>query len=156
MKNKINWVKVMEDNREAIEDAIKLAKAESYNTMQGWHVDVEINEQGEAWTGGLASQGSQSMSSYNGETFIVTHVESWQVEINELESIRNDKKLYSEYKAQMDNDDGYDSAWEFMKNVNPDIRQEWLENAKEFEIDEFDAGELLNRVIEDEREYSKY
>lgn len=153
---KINWVKIMEDNRESIEDAIKLAKEETFNTMQGWHVDVEINQQGEVWTGGLASVGSQSMSSYKGETHIVTHISSWTVESNESEDIKYHEELYKEFQAQQEDENGYEYAWEFMENKYPDIRQEWNNDARDFEIDEFDAGEILDRVIEDEKEYSRY
>jgi len=156
MSNKINWVKVMEDNREKIEDAIKLAKEESYGTMQGWHVDVEMDESGEVWTSGLASQGSQSMSSFNGETFIVCHIESWEVDTNESEDIKYHKELYAEYLAQKEDEDGYEYAWEFMENKYPEIRKEWQNDAKQYELDEFDPSEYLDRAIEDEKEYSKY
>ena len=146
--NKINWVKVMEDNSEAILTAITLAKKESYGGMSGWHVDVEISESGEVWTGGLASQGSQSMSSFNGETLVITQVESWEVEIDEEYSIKTEKKIYAEYQAQ--EEDGYD-AWEFMKNNYPDIRQDWINETRDYEISEFDAMDIYDRALEDQQ-----
>jgi len=156
MSNKINWVKVMEDNRDAIENTIKLAKSESYGCMQGWHVDVEISPEGEVWTSELFSSGSQSMSSWKGETFIVCGISSWEVEIDESEDIKHDEKIYPEYLAQKDDDDGCDSASEFMARKYPDILQEWKNDARDFEISEFDPSELLDRAIEDEDNYHRY
>lgn len=156
MANKINWVEVMEDNSEAIVDAIKLAKGEAYGCMQGWHIDVEIDEDGKVWTGGLNSHGSQSMSSYKGETFIVCHVDSWEVDIDEAEDIKYSPDIYAEYLAQQEDDDGHDSAWEFMENKYPEIRQQWKNDARDFEISEFDAGELLDRAIEKQIAYHQF
>lgn len=155
-EQKINWVKIMEDNSETILEAIKLAKKESYNTMQGWHVDVEINEQGEVWTGGLASVGSQSMSSYNGETYIVCHIDSWEVDIDESEDIKHHEELNAEFQAQQEDENGYEYAWEFMENKYPDIRQEWVNDARDFEISEFDANYYLDLAIENEGNYNNY
>lgn len=154
--NKINWVKVMEDNRDAIEETIREAKKETYETMQGWHVDVEIDKNGKAWTGDLLSTGSQSMSSYNGETFIVCGIQSWEVDCNEQEDIKYDEKLNAEYLAQKDDEDGYEYAWEFMENKYPEIRKQWQQDAIDFEISEFDPRELLDRAIENERAYRQY
>jgi len=156
MTEKINWVKVMEDNSEAIVDTIKLAKEEAYGCMQGWHIDVEINEDGKVWTSGLNSHGSQSMSSWKGETLIVCHVNSWEVDTNEAEDIKYSPEIYAEYLAQQEAEDGYDSAWEFMENKYPEIRQQWQKDARNFEISEFDAGELLDRAIEGQRAYHQF
>ena len=216
MSNKINWSELMEANRDKIEETIREAKKETYGTMQGWHVDVEMDEDGEVWTSGLASQGSQSMSSYNGETFIVCYIESWEVDTNESEDIKHHEKLYAEYLAQKEDEDGevwtsglasqgsqsmsswegktyvicsieswnieidesedikyneklyaefqaqkedengYEYVYEFMREKYPDILQEWQNDAKDYELSEFDPSEYLDRAIEDEKEYSKY
>ena len=156
MSNKINWSELMEANRDKIEETIREAKKETYGTMQGWRVDVEMDEDGEVWTSGLASQGSQSMSSYNGETFIVCSIESWEVDTNESEDIKYHKELYAEYLAQKEDEDGYEYAWEFMENKYPEIRKEWQNDAKQYELDEFDPSKYLDRTMEDEKEYSEY
>ena len=153
---KINWVKVMEDNRDAIEETIKLAKEETFNTMQGWHVDIEIDENGKVWTTELFSHGSHSMSSHKGETFIVCRVNSWEIELDESEDIKHEEVLYPEFLAQKDDDDGYENASEFMQAKYPDILQEWVDNARDFEISEFDASELLDNAIEEQRAYHQF
>lgn len=156
--SQINWVEIMEDNREKIIEAFIQAKKETNNTMQGWHVDVEINEKGEVWVGGLMSTGSQSMSSWNGETYIIGSVNSWVSELNEEAWIQDEKEIYAEFLAQKDEEDGYESAWEFMENKYPEIRQEWQDNENQYEIDAFaeEADSIIDRRIEDEKEYQKY
>lgn len=156
MSEKINWAKIMEDNREAIEEKILEAKKETNGTMQGWHVDVEINEKGEAWTSGPNSVGSQSMASWKGETFIVTHVNSWEVDTNEAEDIKYHEKLNAEFQAQQEDENGYEYEWEFMENKYPEIREQWRNDARDFELDEFDPREILDRVIEDEENFHRY
>ena len=156
MSNKINWVKIMEDNRDKIEETIREAKKETYGTMQGWHVDVEMDEDGEVWTSGLASHGSQSMSGWEGKTYIVCSIESWNIELDEDEEIKHDEKLYAEYLAQKEDENGYEYAYEFMRKKYPDVLQEWQENAKDYELSEFDPSELLDRAIEDERVYHQF
>lgn len=154
MTNKINWAKIMEDNRDAIEEKIQQAKAETFETMQGWHVDIEIDESGDVWTTELFSHGSQSMSSYKGETFIVCSIGSWTVELDEAEEIKHDEKLYAEYLTQKDTDDGYYTTSEFMNAKYPDTLEEWVNDAKNFELSEFNPSEYLDRAIEDERAYN--
>ena len=156
MSNKINWVKIMEDNRDKIEETIREAKKETYGTMQGWHVDVEMDEDGEVWTRGLASQGSQSMSSWKGETYIICSIHSWEVELDEDEEIKHDEKLYVEFLAQKDTDDGSERAIDFMYAKYPEVLQEWQNDVKDYELSEFDPSEYLDRAIDDEKEYSKY
>ena len=156
MSNKINWVKIMEDNRDKIEETIREAKKETYGTMQGWHVDVEMDEDGEVWTSGLASQGSQSMSSWEGKTYVICSIESWNIEIDESEDIKYNEKLYAEFQAQKEDENGYEYVYEFMREKYPDILQEWQNDAKDYELSEFDPSEYLDRAMEDEKEYSKY
>ena len=150
-KNKTNWVKIMEDNRDSIEETIREAKKETYGTMQGWHVDVEINEKGESWTTELFSSGSMTMSSWKGETFIVCSIQSWNADYYDIRDyIRYDKDLNDEYLVQKENEDGYDSEYEFIENIHPEKLDEWTEDEKEAELSEFDPSELLDRAIEEE------
>lgn len=156
MSNKINWVKIMEDNREAIEEKIKQAKEETYNTMQGWHVDVEINDSGEAWTTELFSTGSQSMSSWKGETFIVTSIKSWEPELNFYESIIWKPEIEAEYEKQKNTDEGIYDLGDWLYSVHPEIIEEWENDEKEGELAKFNAEALLDRVIEEERAFHQY
>ena len=151
MFEKIVWSAILEANRESIEAKILEAKKEAHDTMQGWRFDVEINQAGEPWTAGPHSTGSQSMSSWKGETFIVCTIKSWTAEVNESEDIKYDDVLYPEYLAQKDTDDGYETAYEFMVAKHPDVLQEWQDTARDYEISEFDAGEILDRAIEEQR-----
>lgn len=154
MTKKINWVKIMEDNRETIEEKIRQAKEETYNTMQGWHVDVEIDEDGKAWTSDLMSTGSQSISSWNGETFIICSISSWTVEPDIIECMKNEG-IYEEFSAQKDNEDGYYSEWDFLQAKYPGKIEEWEKAEKEWELQEFDSGEVLDRAIEEYQLYNR-
>jgi hypothetical protein len=152
MSKKINWVKIMQDNRDKILEAFMQAKKETNGSMQGWHVDVEMDQDGNVWVTGLMSNG-QSISSWNGETFIVGSVDSWNIEIDEAQWIENEEELKQEFEEQKDSEFGYKYPWQFMKEKHPDILQEWREEAEEYEIDNFSekAEYLLNQRIEDEK-----
>ena len=43
-----------------------------------------------------------------------------------------------------------------MQEKYPDILQEWVDNARDFEISEFDASELLDNAIEEQRAYHQF
>lgn len=153
-----------EDNREAIEEKILEAKKETNGTMQGWHVDVEIDENGKVWTGDLFSVGSQSMSSWKGETFIVCNSKSWNAEgsLNvEQEMKYNDNQKYlTEYQKQKEEGEINESAYDFMSENYPEILEQWEDENEEAEEDwimsEFDPSEILDQAIEDERAYRQY
>ena len=153
--SKINWSEIMEANRDSIIEKMVQAKKESQGCMSGWSVDVEIDENGECWVGGLLSQGSQSMSSWNGETFVVESVKSWDVEINEEEDIKSEPGIYAEYLAQREEDDGHEYAYQFMSDKYPEKIVEWVKVAIEYEIDAYaeEAYRILDRRIEEEKEY---
>lgn len=155
--SKINWAEIMEANRDSIIEKMVQAKKESEGTMSGWSVDVEIDEKGEVWTTGLMSQGSQSMSSWNGETFIVASVKSWTVEIDESECIKSEPSLLAEFEAQKDDELGYEYEWEFMQAKYPEIVKEWQDQATEFEVESYaeEADAILDRRIEEERLYNQ-
>jgi hypothetical protein len=150
MSNNINWVKIMEANRETIEETIKQAKRETFGTMQGWHVDIEINEKGEAWTTELFSTGSQSISSWKGETFIVCSIKSWEPELNFYESIIWEPEIEAEYEKQKNTDEGIYNLGNWLYSVHPEVIEEWENDEKEGELAEFDPSVLLDRAIEDE------
>lgn len=156
--SKINWSKIMEDNKNKIIEKFIQAKRETKGCMQGWHVDIEMDETGDVWVTGLMSTGSQSMSSYKGETFIVGEVKSWEVELNESESIKYEEGINAEFEAQQEDENGYEYAYEFMAEKHPNILKEWEDNATEYEIDAF--GDVIDgfvdRKITEEKEYEKY
>ena len=152
MSEKINWVKIMEDNRETIEEKILEAKREAFEAMQGWHIDVEIDEEGKVWTSDVMSTGSQSISSWNGETFIVCSISSWKVEPNIIECMKNDG-IYEEFSSQEDNEDGFYAEWDFLQAKYPGKIEEWEKAEKDWELQEFDASEILDRAIEDQKMY---
>ena len=161
MSNNINWVKIMEDNREVIEEKIREAKEEAYKGMQGWHVDIEIDESGEAWITGLMSTGSQSISSWKEETFIVCSIKSWEVEFDDEEELRySDEKIYAKFLTQKNNEDGHERAIDFMYAGYPELLEElqkqWEDECKNWAISEFDASEILDRVIDDEGLFHQY
>lgn len=150
--SRTNWAEIMEANREGIISKMVQAKKETEGTMQGWGVDVEINETGDCWVGGLISQGSQSMSSYKGETFIVTTVNSWEVDVNEEEAIKNEPKMLEEYLAQQNEEFGFEYAYQFMAEKYPEKVEEWRKETVQYEIDAYEeeADNLLDHLIERE------
>jgi hypothetical protein len=152
------WSEILRDNSEAILNMMVQAKGETEGTMQGWHIDVEMNEKGEVWTTELFSVGSQSMSSWKGETFIVCSVQSWIAEVNESENIRHYKELFDEYLAQEEAEDGYDTEWEFMQEKHPDILEEWKKDMIEYEIEAYkeEADYILDNIIEEQEQQEIY
>ena len=144
MSNKINFLSIMETKREEIVEKIKQAKRKAEHVLQGWHVNVEIDEN-DVWVTGLMSCGSKSMSSYNGTSYVVASISTWQVEIQESELIK-DSEVYAEFEAQKE--DGYEYAWEFMQEKYPDILKNWKDEALEYEIDNMEADEILDEAIE--------
>lgn len=145
------WKELIEENRDKILEQLELAKKEAFNCMQGWHIDVEMDSTGDVWTGGLASQGSQSMSSFNSETHVIASIGTWTLDdmnIDEDEIIKHPmhEKLNSEFKAQKE--DGYEYAWEFMQEKYPDIKSQWEQEAIDFEIEETDYSMMIDDDIE--------
>ena len=65
------WSELMEENKDDIMQNMVDAFKQAEGGMSGWHVGVEIDQAGNIWTTGILSQGSQSESSWKGETFIV-------------------------------------------------------------------------------------
>lgn len=153
--SKINWAEVMEANRDTIIEKMVQAKKETEGTMQGWGVDVEIDENGDCWVSGLLSQNSQSMSSYKGETFIVATVKSWEVDVNEEEAIKTEPEMLKEYLAQQNEDGGHEYAYQFMAEKYPEKVEEWRTDTIEYEVDAYaeEADRLLDQRIEDEKLY---
>ena len=147
-----NWSEIMEQNRDKIIEKIIEAKKETEGTMQGWGVDVEINQEGDVWTTGLMSQNSQTMSSWEGETKSITRVVSWNAEVNEEEAIKYDEKLYAEYLEQKEIREYSYFAYEFMRDYYHGTLREWEENEYDEEIDAYteQAEEELDRIIYDE------
>ena len=95
------------------------------------------------------------MSSYKGETFIVCSIKSWTTDyFDARDYIRYDKDLNNEFLAQKENEDGYDSEYEFIENIHPEKLDEWTECEKDAEISEFDPSELLDIAIENEKAYN--
>lgn len=151
-KSEIDWVKIMEDNRGKIEEALVQAKRETEGCMQGWHADVEIDEDGDVRITELFSCGSQTMSSWEGETFIVTGIETWTVDVDELEEIKYHPELLAEFEAAAGlklKQTDYSMVFDFLEKNHPTISTEWKYYAIERELSEYDAEEELDRIIED-------
>jgi len=148
-----NWAEIMEVNRETIEETIRQAKQETYGCMQGWHVDVEINKKGESWTTDLFSSGSQTMSSWKGETYIVCSIKSWSLDYDLYEAVKWEKEIYNEYLSQKDNEDGEDDLYYFLEKFYPEKLEEYDENEKDAELSEFDPSEILDEAIKEENMY---
>jgi len=152
----MNWIEIIEASRERILDCAVQAKKDTYGTMQGWHVDVEMNKNGECWVTGLESSGSQSISSYKGETFIVMGVDSWEIDTDYEGMIKDNKDLYKEFLGQKE--EGYEYAYKFIQEKYPEIYKEWEDDTVDYEVDEFRevANMLIDGRIENETEYETH
>jgi len=146
-KSEIDWVKIMEDNRGKIEEALIQAKRETEGCMPGRYVDVEIDEDGDVLITGLFS-----WLSWDGKTFIVTGIETWTVDVDELEEIKYHPELLAEFEAvagiELKQADYY-MVFDFLEKNHPTILTEWKHNAIERELSKYDAEEELDRIIED-------
>lgn len=155
------WSEILEENKDDIMqkmvDAFKKAEA----GMSGWHVGVEIDQAGNIWTTGILSQGSQSESSWKGETFIVDWISTWNVDYEE-ENFLDDadyaylKEEFEQHKK--DTDDEYLILREWMINNHSDILENWDRIAKEVEVDGYydNVQDKLDQIIENQKEYESY
>jgi hypothetical protein len=152
--SKTKWSEILEANSDKIIAAMVQAKRKAHHSMSGWHVDVEMDKSGEVWTGGLASCGSQSMSSWNGETFVIASIGTWVTEINEQDWIDNVPELNEEYEAQMEDEDGFEYAWEFMQEKHPETWSEWKNEGLENEIEMYEeqASYNLDEIIAQQKQ----
>ena len=116
---KTKWTEIMENHSDKIIEKMIQAKRESEGTMQGWSVGVEMDGDGDVWTTGLMSQGSQSASSFNGETYNVTAIQSWKAEYDEAEffTTEDDDTLEKEYKKYKEEEGS--SVRTFMLDKHP-------------------------------------
>lgn len=96
------WIKVIESKREEIIEALKEAIKKAHGQMQGRVISVEIDED-DVWVNGLMSQNSQSISSFNNESYVVHSVESWECENFHEDS--SEEEIEEEIKFIIDDTD---------------------------------------------------
>jgi hypothetical protein len=157
MGKRINWAKIIEENREKILEKMIEGKKEAYSSCQGWHLDVEMDAEGNVWTTDLLSHGSQSMSSWKGETLVVCSIGTWDVDLDHDDYVKNDELLSSEYeaaKAAVEAEGGYLSAYDFVQETCPEKEAEWEQEERDWVIEAFemdDADRILDESIECEK-----
>ena len=155
------WSEILEENKDDVMQNMVDAFKQAEGGMSGWHVGVEIDQAGNIWTTGILSQGSQSESSWKGETFIIDWISTWNVDYEE-ENFLDDadyaylKDEFEQYKK--DNDDEYLILREWMINNHSDILENWDRIAKEVEVDGYydNVQDKLDQIIENQKEYESY
>lgn len=157
-------ISVIEEKREEIiEKGIEQFKDRySYNGLSGWHLGVEVDENGNVYLTGPMSCGSQTMATYKGEAVTVVsfstenyefegQIENYQDRID-MEGFR--KYLISKYDYDLDELEGkeLEEALEEHLNMceyqefNPEQYAEFAEEDFEWYIDEYATQEVEERI----------
>ena len=159
----MKWSKLMEENREVIVEKMVEAFKEAEGGMSGWSIGVEMDQDGDVWTTGLMSQGSQSESSWKGETTIIDNIGSWNLDYDEMELLKaklpDFQDLYDEFEQhKIDEDDEWISLSSFMSERYPNTLNEWNDEMTSFEVDTFGdyASEKLDNIIRMQKEHETY
>jgi len=157
------WSELMEENKDVIIEKMVEAFKEAEGGMSGWHNGVEMDQDGDVWTTGIMSQGSQSQSSWEGKTFIIDWIKTWNSEYDEYETLKNNlpecDDIYNAFEQfKVDEDDEYAYFRDFMREKYPEKLEQWDDETKQFEIDSYEeyARDLLDDVIDRQKEQEKY
>lgn len=154
----------MEKNYEAIVEAMVQAYEMAEGGMSGWTYAVEMNQNGDVWASGPFSQGSQSQSSWLGETIIIKHIGSWDVEVEsaEVENHADLQEMRKEYE-EIDNLDEIDMTfYEWLSEHHQDERISagndiFAENKSNEIANYYDiARDYLDEIIEQQKEQDEY
>jgi len=160
------WSELMKENREKIADKMVEAFKEAEGGMSGWHVGVEMDQDGGVWTTGTLSQGTQSESSWKGETTIIDWIGTWNADYStdELKDAEELKEQYAEYEQLRDDEEKgdeypeFDSFYDFLNDRYFELLQEVssriIQDNKDFEISEYwgYAQDKLNDIIRQQRD----
>jgi len=146
------WSEIMKENKEEILVKMVDAFKEAEGGMSGWHIGIEIDQDGDVWTTGILSSGSQSVESWEGKTTIVTWINTWNVDYDDRDFLSDPDNAYLE--AEFDDykkvtDDELLPFEDFMMTEHPEILEVWDAQAIEVEIDAFydNAADLLDNEI---------
>lgn len=164
------WSELMKENREVIVEQMVEAFKEAESVISGWHVGVEMDQSGDVWTTGIMNQGSQSQSSWEGKTFIINWVKTWESDysMDELENAEELKDQFTEYEQLIndanENDEypEFQSFYEFLDDryfeLYREVSSRITQDNKEFEISEYweIANEKLDEIIEQQKNYETY
>ena len=153
------WSELMQEKSELIVEKMVEAFKEAEGGMSGWHVGVEMDEDGDVWTTGIMSEGSQSESSWKGETTVIDWIKAWELEYDELDMLTfpENKEIQATFEqAKLDDEDLYFRDW--MSDNYPDKLKEWDKDARQCEIDSFEeyAGDKLDDIIRMQKEHENY
>jgi hypothetical protein len=158
--SKIKWSEIIEAKRDEIEEKCREAYKDSINTngsLSGWSFGVEIDET-DVWSFGPTSQGSQSMSSFNGESHVVASFgcsSIWDCGFDmakEFIDCADGKIAYPEDWSEME---GYEKDKWFHAN-HPEIVSEAIENCIDSLCEDFDPDTAIDEDIAQCKQYEEY
>ena len=143
------------ENQDKIKDEILKAYEEAEDLWESWRIDIQIDDNGEVWATGALSQGSQTMSSWKGETHVVASVHGWQVGGNNYDyDFKEDIKYQDNYDkiiADFEEAEEKDEAWdlyEFVQVNYPEVIENMDSEYREYLFsDEF--HEQAHRKIDE-------
>jgi len=143
------------EKQEEIKDKILKAYEEAEGLWESWRVDIQIDDNGEVWITGALSQGSQTMSSWKGESHVVASVHGWEVGGNNYDyDFKEDIKYqdnYDEIVAKFKEAEEKDEAWdlyEFVQENYPEVIENMNAEYREYLFsDEF--HEQAHRMIDE-------
>ena len=145
------FIKYIVENTEVIEEKLKEAYEASMrnSSLSGWTYGVEIDETS-SWKYGPMSQNSQSMSSWNGDSYVLKDFQCFDPcdnvnLITECENYNdgNDKITLPEEWESLD----YHEKQNFFESNN--IWDKVKDGIIEYEVDELDTYTIIQEVLEE-------
>ena len=164
------WSELMEENKDLIVEKMVDTFKEAEGGMSGWQIGVEMDQSGDVWTTGIMSQGSQSQSSWEGKTFVIDWIKTWEADYSTDDLIYDSelKDQYTEYEQLITDahkNDEYPEFNSFCDFLNDhyfelyrEVSDRLTQTYKQFEIDEYweVANNNLEDIIEKQKEYETY
>lgn len=133
--------KIANEKYEEIIAKIIEAKKEAEGYMQGMHVSVLIDKDGEIYYTGAMSQNSMTQGQFDGSALTIANLECWRVgwdgyDYNFDEDVKNIDE-YEELQKEYEADEEHYSFFNFVSKEHPEIIEKLDDEYKEYLIDEW-------------------
>jgi len=162
MTNKVNWIKVLEDNEEKIIDALKQAYKQAIGG-NSWEECVDIDPNGKICVYTIGNN-STSMDVWKGEVIEIARFGWWEPDVDGedvVQFLKGEDKL-QDFAQWLVNEEYIDpdelnnessiskEAW-LLEKWNQKLWDQYMEEFKDWLMDEFYPGYYFNEAIEGQK-----
>jgi len=152
MKNTKLFLKWIEEKREEVGEKIQEAHKQARGLASGRHYAVELYKDGDILVNGSFSSGEQTISSWEGESYVIACLKSWDVDnVDYEEELKGfDEKLYCEFLSSEYRREGrIEGAYRFLYENRPEVLEEIENNIAEYIIDDYDCDTDIEQAIKE-------